>query len=134
MLSSCSPTATITLDMTQRATHYEIEVQHPSHINNVPVDEYSVLRQEFDALPLWRQLLATPRRFRPLFGETNIMVEIEDVPDRYESLKTAIEAASRIAAVREADLHPNANVVVFEITPSGREEVGGFYPGGTQGI
>ncbi len=110
--------------------HYELEIDHPLLINDVPAGHYIALEEELNALPWWRRLLVGfTRRFRPLLKSPGTVTnDRQPLSGTYETQEAALAAAERIAREKTGEIHPWATVNVVAVKGASREVVDGVYP------
>lgn len=111
-------------------SHYELVVDHPLLINDVPAGHYSALEEELKLLAWWRRpFVVFTRRFRPLRkSPTTVTSDPQLLSGTYETHEAAVAAAERIAREKTGQIHPWATVNVVAIQGASREVVDGFYP------
>ncbi len=110
--------------------HYELQIDHPLLINELPAAQYTALEDEFHALPWWPRLLAGfTGRFRPLRKTpVTVTTDPQRLAGTYDSLDAALTAAERIAREKTSEIHPWASVDVVAVDGADRKVVDGFYP------
>jgi hypothetical protein len=115
--------------MTENVSYYELQIDHPALINDIPVERYAAMLDEWKDLSFWQRMFP-PESLQPLRRKgRHITVDVERLRGMYTTFDQALAAAERIAQEKVGELHEWANVLVVAVTGSEREVVDGLYPG-----